>query len=152
MAGQKGRDLLIKISNGEDPETYTTIAGIRSSSIELNARAIDATSADSLDGWREYISGVSLKSARVRGRGIFKDTESDERMRNAFFSGELTNWQLVIPGLGVLTGAMHIAELLWGGDFDEAATFSVELHSAGPMSFEAEVWGPVSMVPGARWR
>ena len=118
MAGQKGRDVLIKVSDGTDSDTFVTLAGIRSSDIELNAQGVDGTSADSTNGWREIIAGAGVKSARVRGKGVFKDAESDQRMQSIFFAGQVVTWQLVIPGLGALTGPLHIRELKWAGVFD----------------------------------
>lgn len=137
MAGQKGRDVLIKVSDGTESDTFVTLAGIRSSDIELNAQSVDGTSADSTNGWREIIAGAGVKSARVRGKGVFKDAESDQRMQSIFFAGQVVTWQLVIPGLGALTGPMHIRELKWGGVFDGEASFSVDLESAGALVLEA---------------
>jgi len=135
MAGQRGRDILLKISDGGSPASFVTLAGIRSNEIELNSRAVDSTSAESAGGWRELIAGAGIKSARVRGRGVFKDSESDRRMREVFFSGEATGWQLVVPGLGTLEAPMQITELRWGGEHDGEATFSIELQSAGQIVF-----------------
>ncbi len=136
MAGQKGRDVLIKISDGGDPEAFITLAGIRSNEIELDAQAVDGTAADSPNGWRELVAGAGVKSARVRGRGVFKDAASDTRMRDLFFAGEIARWQLIIPGLGRLTGPLQITELKWGGEHDGEATFSIDLASAGELVFE----------------
>ena len=136
MAGQKGRDVLIKISDGGSPEAFTTLAGVRTNEIELNQRPVDATSADSPDGWRELLAGVGLRAMRVRGRGLFKDAASDTRMRSVFFAGEIARWTLVVPGLGSFVGPFQIAQLSWGGTHDGEATFSVELQSAGELSFE----------------
>ncbi|MEM9226079.1 MAG: phage major tail protein, TP901-1 family [Pseudomonadota bacterium] len=139
MAGQKGRDVLIKVSDGGVPESFTTLAGIRTSEIELNATLVDGTSAESEDGWRELVAGAGIKTARVRGRGVFKDAASDEQMRAVFFASQIVRWQLIVPGLGALTGPMHISELRWSGEYDGEATFSVELQSAGALTFEAAV-------------
>ena len=137
MAGQKGRDVLIKISDGGAPETFVTLAGIRASEIALNATAVDGTAADSPQGWRELVAGAGVKTAQVRGRGVFKDAASDARMRAVFFAGQIARWQLVIPGLGSLTGPLQISELKWAGEHDGEATFSVALQSAGELVFEA---------------
>ncbi len=139
MAGQKGRDVLIKVSDGAEPEGFLTLAGIRTNEIELNAHSVDGTSAESPEGWRELIAGAGVKTARVRGRGVFKDAASDARMRELFFAGDVTRWQLVIPGLGKLIGPLQISELKWGGEYNGEATFSIELASAGALAFEAAV-------------
>lgn len=137
MAGQRGRDVLIKIADGGVPESFITLAGIRSSEIELNARPVDGTAADSSGGWRELIAGAGVKTARVRGRGVFKDAASDAQMRAVFFSGSIERWQLTVPGMGVLEGPLQISELSWGGEHDGEATFAVELQSAGELTFQA---------------
>lgn len=137
MAGQRGRDLLIRISDGGAPENFITLAGIRTSEIELSADSIDGTAADSPDGWRELLAGAGVKRARVGGRGVFKDAASDALMRQTFFSGELARLQLLVPGMGTFTGSMHIRELKWGGAYDGEASFAVVLESAGAMQFEA---------------
>ena len=113
MAGQKGRDVLIRISDGAEPESFNT------------------------DGWRELLAGAGLRWVRVRGRGLFKDAASDERMRAVFMGGELCRFRLTVPGLGELTGPFQISQLGWGGTHDGEATFSIDLQSAGAISFEA---------------
>ena len=136
MAGQRGRDVLIKISDGGTPEAFVTLAGIRSSEFELNQQEVDATSADSPEGWRELLAGAGLRSMRVRGRGLFKDAASDERMRTVFFAGDIARWQLIVPGLGTFTGPFQLRQLNWSGTHDGEATFAAELQSAGLVGFE----------------
>ena len=137
MAGQRGSDVLITLADGTGTQTYETVAGIRASEIELNAQSVDGTAADSPDGWRELVAGAGVKSARVRGQGVFKDTASDARMRAVFFAGEIAQWQLIIPGLGELTGPMQIRDLKWSGTYDGEAGFAIALESAGALTFEA---------------
>ncbi|RIJ28500.1 phage major tail protein, TP901-1 family [Henriciella mobilis] len=137
MAGQRGRDVLIKISDGGDPEAFITLAGIRTSQLDLNQQPVDATSAESPAGWRELLAGAGLKTMRVRGQGLFKDAASDERMRSVFFAGTIARWQLIVPGLGSFTGPFQIAQMNWGGVHDGEATFSVDLQSAGELVFGA---------------
>ncbi|MEO0982693.1 MAG: phage major tail protein, TP901-1 family [Pseudomonadota bacterium] len=137
MAGQKGRDVLLRISDGGSPAAYETVAGIRTKSIELASAVVDGTSADSPEAWRELIAGAGTKTARVRGAGVFKDAASDARMRAVFFAGEAAEWRLVVPDFGTLAGPFQITDLAWGGDHDGEATFSLTLQSAGALSFEA---------------
>lgn len=86
MAGQKGRDVLIKIGDRGDPEAFATVAGIRAKTIALNARTVDGTSGESPEAWRELISGAGVKSASVSGAGVFKDAASDALIQQAFFA------------------------------------------------------------------
>lgn len=137
MAGQRGRDILIKISDGNVPEAFITLAGIRSTEFDLNATSVDGTAADSIEGWRELIAGAGIKTVRVRGRGVFKDAASDDRMRDVFFAGSIERWQHIVPGMGSMTGPFHIREIKWNGAHDGEAGFSIDLESAGAIRFEA---------------
>ena len=135
MAGQRGRDVLIRIDDGAGG--FETLAGIRTSKIELGRERVDATSADSAGAWRELLADVGTRAVKIAGAGVFKNAASDTRLRSIFFAGNHPVFQLVIPGQGRLTAPFQIAKLHWGGTHDGEATFSVELESAGEVSFEA---------------
>jgi TP901-1 family phage major tail protein len=137
MAGQKGRDVLIKIGDGGAPETFTTIAGVRAKTIALNARMIDGTSGESPNAWRELIAGAGVKSASVSGAGVFKDAASDAALQAIFFAQSARNFQLVIPDFGVLQGPFLVEALDYSGDHDGEAAFAITLASAGALTFTA---------------
>lgn len=137
MAGQKGRDVLIKIGDGEDPEVFATVAGIRAKTISLNARTVDGTSGESPEAWRELIAGAGVKSASVSGAGVFKDAASDGAIREAFFTQAARSFQLVIPDFGALQGPFLVEALDYSGDHDGEAAFAITLASAGSLTFTA---------------
>lgn len=137
MAGQKGRDILVSISDGEAPETFVTIAGVRTRTIALSAGLVDATTAESPAAWRELIAGAGAKRIEVSGSGAFRDAQSDARIRMAYFNGDAARLRLTIPDFGVLTGPFVISELVYGGLHDDEATFSIRMASAGVIHFEA---------------
>lgn len=137
MAGQKGRDVLIKIGDGGAPEAFVTVAGIRAKTIALNARTVDGTSGESTEAWRELIAGAGVKFASVSGAGVFKDAASDALIQQAFFTQAAVNCQLIIPDFGVLEGPFLVESLDYSGDHDGEAAFSVALASAGAIAFEA---------------
>jgi TP901-1 family phage major tail protein len=137
MTAQHGKDLLLKLGDGGAPETFVTVAGLRAKTISLNARAVDATDADSPGAWRELMAGAGLKSASVAGSGIFKDDVSDAAVRSAFFAQSTNNWQIVVPDFGVLSGPFLIASLEYSGRFDGEAQYAITLASAGQLGFAA---------------
>lgn len=137
MAGQKGRDVLIKIGDGDDPETFVTVAGVRAKTISLNARTVDGTSGESAEAWRELIAGAGVKSASVSGAGVFKDAASDAALQQCFFAQTARTFQLVIPDFGVLEGPFLVEALDYSGDHDGEAAFAVTLASAGVLAFAA---------------
>lgn len=137
MAAQRGKDILLKIGDGGEPQTFATVAGLRARTISLNARTIDATDSDSAGRWRELLAGAGVRQAAVSGAGVFRDAASDALMREVFFSQEARAWRLVVPDFGVLEGPFLIAALEYAGDHEGEATWAVTLASAGEVAFEA---------------
>ncbi|WAC47900.1 phage major tail protein, TP901-1 family [Asticcacaulis sp. SL142] len=134
MALQKGRDMLLKIADGE---AFVTVAGLRARTISLNARTVDVTDSESAGGWRELLAGAGVKALSVSGSGVFRDAASDALMREAFFAQSQKTWQLIVPDFGRFEGAFLIASLDYAGDHDGEATFAMTLASAGEISFVA---------------
>ena len=136
MPGARGRDVVVKIGDGGEPETFAVVAGIRARTIVLSAGLVDATSVQSPGAWRELIAGGGTKRIEVSGSGVFKDAVSDARLRAAFFAGETPGLRLEVAAFGVITGPFAIAELVYSGQHDGEAMFSIRLASAGAVSFE----------------
>jgi TP901-1 family phage major tail protein len=136
MAVQKGRDLLLKISDGAESPTFVTVAGLRARTVSLNARTVDVTDSGS-NGWRELLEGAGVRSMAVSGSGVFRDASSDALMREVFFSQSPRAWQVIVPDFGTFSGSFLIAALEYAGQHDGEATFSLSLASAGEVSFAA---------------
>ena len=134
MTAQRGKDLLIKIGDGADPETFTTVAGLRATSLDFNAQSIDVTNSDSADMWRELLAD-GVKSATVAGSGVFKDAASDAALKSAFFNQTLNNYQIVIPSFGTVAGPFKLTALQYDGPYDGELKISLSLASAGALSF-----------------
>lgn len=133
MVAQKGRDLLLKVQDGE---SFVTVAGLRSNRLSFNAQAVDVTDAQSAGRWRELLGGAGVQRASVSGSGIFKDQASDALVRAAFFAGSILSWQLVIPDFGTVEGAFQITALEYSGAHDGELLFELSLESAGALAFE----------------
>lgn len=134
MTAQRGRDLLLKIGDGGDPENFTAVAGLKARTLAFNAQAIDITNADSADGWRELLAG-GVRSASISGSGVFKDAASDAALRAGFFAGATPNWQVVIPSFGTVQGPFKITALQYDGPYDGEVKISLSLASAGALTF-----------------
>ena len=135
MSAQKGKDLLIKIGDGADPEVFTTVAGLRATTLAFNAQAIDVTNADSADQWRELLAGGGVKTATVSGSGVFKDAASDASLRTAFINQALCNWKIVIPSFGTIAGPFKVTALNYEGPYDGELKLALSLASAGALTF-----------------
>lgn len=132
MAAQKGRDLLLKVDEGG---VLTTVAGLRSRRLAFNAETVDVTDAESVGRWRELLGGAGVQRASLTGAGIFKDQASDEKVRAAFFSSAILNWQVVIPGFGTIAGPFQLTALEYSGEHNGEVRFELALESAGALVF-----------------
>lgn len=114
MPAQRGKDLLLKIDDGDGG--WTTVAGLRARALVLNADAVDVTHAESAGRWRELLEGAGVRRASVSGAGIFTDSVSDETVRGVFFGGAIRSWQVIVPDFGVIEGPFQISSLEYRAD------------------------------------
>lgn len=135
MPAQKGKDLLIKISDGSDG--FIAVAGLRTRQIAFNAETVDVTHAESAGRWRELLAGVGVRRAGITGAGVFRDEASDARMRQAFFDGDILDYQIVVPDFGRIEGPFQIVSLEYRGDHAGEVTFEMSFESAGALAFVA---------------
>jgi TP901-1 family phage major tail protein len=135
MAAQKGKDLLLKIDDGAGG--FTTVAGLRTRQLALNAETVDVTNAESAGRWRELLAGAGVRRAGITGSGVFKDEASDARLRQVFFDGEIRSYQVVVPDFGRIEGPFHITGLEYRGDHAGEVTFEMSFESAGQLIFTA---------------
>ena len=82
-------------------------------------------------------SAAGLKSAAIRGQGIFKDAQSDATIRSYFFDGAIRDWQVIVPDFGTVTGPFQISHLELAGRHDGEVSFDLALESAGLLTFVA---------------
>ncbi|SNY92802.1 phage major tail protein, TP901-1 family [Cohaesibacter sp. ES.047] len=134
MTAQKGKDLLLKVRNQSD-DAYVTVAGLRARSISFNAESVDISHAESAGRWRELLEGAGMRRASLSGSGLFKDEESDERIRSLFFDGKIVSWQIIVPDFGELIGPFQITALEYSGNHDAEVTFELAMESAGALAF-----------------
>ncbi len=135
MTAQKGSDLLVKISDGAGG--FTTVAGLRTRRLAFNAETVDVTHAESANRWRELLDGAGVKRASVTGRGLFKDAASDAAMRQTFFDGTVSSYQIVIPDFGTVQGPFQLTNLEFAGEYNGEVTYDVAMESAGELTFAA---------------
>jgi TP901-1 family phage major tail protein len=136
MSVQRGRDLLVKIQN-PDGGQFTSVAGVRSHDISLNARPIETTHADSSGRWRELLGQSGVRSARINGTGLMVSSQTDRLWRNIFFNGDLAQYQIFIPGLCLLAGPFALTQMQYSGAYDGELSWRVELVSGGALNVSA---------------
>ena len=133
MGAQKGKDLLVRISDGAGG--FVAVAGLRARQVAFNTETVDVTNADSAGRWRELLAGAGVRRAAVAGSGVFRDEASDARLRQTFFDGVIGLFQIVVPDFGTIEGPFQISSLEYRGEHAGEVTFDIALDSAGPLSF-----------------
>lgn len=134
MSAQRGKNLLLKMAEGEG---FVTVAGLRTKRLAFNSETVDATDSESAGRWRELLAGAGVQRAAVSGSGIFKDAASDAAIRQVFFAGQIVAWQIAIPGFGTVEGPFQVTALEYGGNHNGEVSFDIALESAGQLGFEA---------------
>jgi TP901-1 family phage major tail protein len=133
MAAQKGSSLLLKIGSGS-PVSYTTVGGLRSTSITMNDEPVDVTNKDS-SAVRTLLAQGGVSSFTVSGSGVFTDAASEATLRTAFNASSFSSFQIIVPELGTYTGTFMIASLEYAGEYNGEVTYSVTLESSGAVTF-----------------
>ena len=134
MTAHAGRTLLLKVfASG----SFQTVGGLRARSLDLSQDLVDVTHAESAGRWRELLGEAGARHGRIAGQGLFRDAASDALVRELFFAGTVTPWQVVVPAFGTIEGPFLVTELDYAGRHDDAITFALVLESAGALAFSA---------------
>lgn len=134
MAAQKGRSLLMKIGDGASPEAFTTIGGMRSTSIAINDEMVDVTNKDSGTN-RTLLAQGGIMSMSVSGSGVFTDSASETTLRGKMNASSNTNYQFLVPDFGTYTGAFQLTSLEYAGEYNGEVTYSFTFESDGAITF-----------------
>lgn len=134
MTAQKGSLVLIKVGDGQPSETFTTVAGLRTTRLVLNNQAVDATHKGS-GAWRELLEGAGIGSVTLSGTGIFTDAASEETVRGYAFSNAVHHYQLTFGNGDTLSAPFQITSYERAGEFDGEETYALTLESAGTVVF-----------------
>ena len=135
MAAQKGSAMLMKVGTGGSPETFTTVGGLRSTSLTINNESVDVTNKGSTNLERELLAGAGVRSVSVSGSGVFTDASSEASIRTAASADTHGNYQFLVPDFGTFTGSFQITSLEYAGEFNGEVTYSVSFESAGAITF-----------------
>lgn len=138
MAAQKGSALLLKIGADSgvaaSSDTYTTVGGLRSTSISHAEESVDVTNKDS-GGYRELLANGGVQSVSISGSGLFTDAASESTLKDAFGGSAFSNFEVIIPDFGTYQGKFMVASLEYAGEYNGEVTYSVTLESSGQVTF-----------------
>ena len=136
MPSQKGRDLLLKIGDGGEPESFAALGAARTTAMSLDNRPADATTMDS-GGVQAVIAIAGVQGMSLRLEGLFKDSAAEGLLRAAAFNRSADNYELWFPNGDKYAASFVVQEYARGGAFDGLETFAVTLLRNGPGIFTA---------------
>lgn len=130
-----GRLVLLKVNTSGSPATYTTIAGLRDTTITVTESEVDVTTKDDA-GIRYQLEGNILSSVTVTGSGVFTDSATIATIRNAALAGTHRGYKIEVvdsatTGGTIYTGSFRITSFEENGAFDGEANYSISLSSSG---------------------
>ena len=134
MPIQKGRDFLIKIGNGAEPETFATLGAARAVAVVINNQPVDVTSM-SADGFQEARTDAGVQSMEVAIDGLFRDAAAEETFRSSAFDRTEKNYQLIFPNGDVFESAFVIRSYHRSGATEGLESFSATLMRSGGGTF-----------------
>ena len=134
MAVQKGSALLVKVGNGASPEVFTTVAGLRDTTITMNRETVDVTNKDS-SAVMTLLADTGIISFSISGSGVFTDSASEASVRTAFASSSFVNFQFLVPSFGTFTGAFAVTSIEYSGSYNAEVTYSMSFESADTITF-----------------
>lgn len=128
-----GKDLLLKLGNGNSPQTYTTIAAQRSTSLTINNEVIDVTDKDD-SRWMKKIEG-GLRSMSLSCSGLVNDSASAVTLTNIAVQGKIHEFQIVFADGQTFTGPFLLTSFEASGEHTDAQQYSITLESAGDIDY-----------------
>jgi TP901-1 family phage major tail protein len=132
MAVQKGADLLMKHGSGS-PVSYTTIAGLRDTSISISQGIVDVTNKDDARV-RKLLAQGETKSFTVSGSGIFTDASVEALVLTNFDDATLDSYQFLVPDFYTFTGEFQVTNIEYSGSYNGAVEYSMTFESANTIT------------------
>ncbi len=132
MAMEKGSAFLLKVGNGQVPLTFSTVAGLRTTQLTVNAETVVVTNQGS-GGWRELLSGAGVRSVSLSGAGVFTGSAAEARIKASALAGVIDDYRVVFESGDTVTGRFLLTRLDYAGDFNGERTYTLALESSGPV-------------------
>lgn len=132
MAVESGAAFLLKLSDGGQPETFQTIAGLRTTQMSVASEPVVVTNKGS-GGWRELLGAGGTRSVSLSGAGVFTGSAAETRLKSMALEGGLGRFEVSFEGGERLRGNFQVVRLDYSGDFNGERAYAVSLESSGPV-------------------
>ena len=130
MAMEKGSAFLLKVGDGGAPLVFTTVAGLRTTQLAINADTVVVTNQGS-GGWRELLGGAGVRSVSITGSGVFTGSAAETRLKANALAGTIDDYRVSFESGDTMTARFLITKLDYAGDFNGERTYTLALESSG---------------------
>jgi TP901-1 family phage major tail protein len=132
MAIESGAAFLLRVSDGGEPETFRTLAGLRTTQVSMAAEPVVVTNKGS-GGWRELLPAGGIRSVSVSGAGVFTGSAAELQAKALVLGGGAARFEVRFESGEALRGAFQVTRLDYAGDFNGERSYTLALESAGPV-------------------
>lgn len=130
MAVESGAAFLLKMSDGLEPETFLTVAGLRTTQMSISTEQVVVTNKGS-GGWRELLSAAGVRAVSISGGGVFTGSDAELALKSRALSGALARYEVSFEGGERLRGSFQVTRLDYAGDFNGERSYTLSLESSG---------------------
>lgn len=127
MAKFAGRGGSVKVGT-------TTVAEIKSWSLELSVDTIDVTSFSS-GGWKEIIAGIKEWSGSAEGNWDMTDTQGQKALQDALLGGTTVTINLYIDSTKRYSGTAYIKSVSVEAAADDVVSVSFDFEGTGQLQY-----------------
>ena len=130
MGVESGAAFLLRMSDGGNPETFSTVAGLRTTQMTIATEQVVVTHKGS-GGWRELLPVGGVRSVSLSGAGVFTGSDAELALKARALTGALDRFEVRFESGERLQGSFQVSRLDYSGDFNGERTYTVALESSG---------------------
>lgn len=131
VVAQKGRNFLIKVSQGVSPTVFSTLGGLQATELKINGGAVDISNKGS-GGWQEFLQGAGIKKLSLTGNGVFDASSREfQTLENAIFTDHLVEMEVISGAGDSFVATWSITELTRTGNHNAEEKYTLSIESSG---------------------
>lgn len=131
-----GKDFLIQIGDGADPEVFSSITAIRDTGMTINGEQVDITDKGS-SGWRELLEGCGINSMSLSGSGVFSDNANVAILQGRMIDNLHISCRIISGNGDIFQGTFELSSFERNGTYNDSEQYSMSLESASVVTYTA---------------
>lgn len=136
IAGTGAIDLTDSGSGTNTVQAITTLAGMRTTTMNLNNEIVDVTTKDSGNA-RTLLAAAGVQALTMDVAGLFTDANIEEDFRGYAFAKTINLFHLFFGNGDVLSAQFQISNYGRAGEYNDAEGYTMSLNSSGSLTYTA---------------